>query len=116
MKMRRMMAVKPHKYGTRHLTAGEEYEVPPRHALALLASKKARYAAEASPRPPGKSPTQSLPPAQMPEPVVAARLETERDPLDELRAQAHRLGVEVDKRWGTVRLQLEISKVSRETN
>jgi hypothetical protein len=114
MKMRRMMAVKPHKYGTRHLTAGEEYEAPARHALALLASKKARYAAEASPRPPGKLPPQSLPPAPLPEPAVAARMET--DPLDELRGQAHRLGIEVDRRWGAVRLQLEISKVSRETN
>jgi len=114
-KMRRLTAVKPHKYGTRHLTAGDEYEVPARHALALLASKKARYAAEASPRPPGKSPPQSLPPAPMPEPVVAARMETKLDPLDDLRAQAHRLGIEIDKRWGTIRLQHEISKVSRET-
>ena len=43
-KTRRLMTIKPHKYGTRHLTAGEEYEVPPRHAIALVATKKARFA------------------------------------------------------------------------
>lgn len=43
-KTRRLMTIKPHKYGTRHLTAGEEYDVPPRHAIALVATKKARFA------------------------------------------------------------------------
>lgn len=108
MKMRRMMAVKPHKYGTRHLTAGEEYEVPTRHALALLASKKARYAAETS-RPP-KDPPQPAPvrappePVAIPEPMVVAAVERN----ESLRAEAERLGIEVDGRWGTIRLQHEI--------
>ena len=44
MKLRKLITTKPHKYGTRHMTAGEEYEVPPRHAIALVASKKARFA------------------------------------------------------------------------
>jgi hypothetical protein len=110
MKTRRMIATKPHKYGTRHLTAGDEYEVPARHALALLASKKARYAAETS-RPP-KDPPQPAPvrtppePAAIPEPTVVAAVER----MESLRAEAEQLGIEVDGRWGTIRLQQEIAK------
>jgi hypothetical protein len=113
MKTRRMIATKPHKYGTRHLTAGDEYEVPARHALALLASKKARYAAETS-RPP-KDPPQPVPvrappePAAVPaipEPMVVAAVER----MESLRAEAELLGIEVDGRWGTIRLQQEIAK------
>ncbi len=102
-KISRLIAIKPHKYGTRHLTAGDEYDAPARHALALLASKKARFAAAASPRPPAKPPPQSLPPAPLPEPAVAARMDTEQ-----LRIEAERLGIEVDGRWGVPRLQHEI--------
>jgi hypothetical protein len=110
MKTRRMIATKPHKYGTRHLTAGDEYEVPARHALALLAGKKARFAAETS-RPP-KDPPQTAPvrappePAAVPEPMVVAAVER----MESLRAEAERLGIEVDGRWGTIRLQQEIAK------
>jgi hypothetical protein len=110
MKMRRMMAIKPHKYGTRHLTAGDEYEAPARHALALLASKKARFAAETS-RPP-KDPPQPAPvrappePAAVPEPTTVAAVER----MESLRAEAERLGIEVDGRWGVPRLQYEIEK------
>ena len=108
MKMRRVMVVKPHKYGTRHLTAGEEYEVPARHALALLAGKKARYAKTAvSPRPPGGPPPAPVRAELMtePEPAVVAPEPAE---IDRLRMQANELGIEVDKRWGLVRLQHEI--------
>jgi hypothetical protein len=110
MKTRRMIATKPHKYGTRHLTAGEEYEVPARHALALLAGKKARFAAATS-RPP-KDPPQPAPvrappePAAVPEPTVVAAVER----MESLRAEAEQLGIEVDGRWGTIRLQQEIAK------
>lgn len=101
MKTRRMMAVKPHKYGTRHLTAGEEYDVPVRYAVALLASRKARYAA---PRPPGEplsAPVQDMLP---PEPAASG------NEIDGLRLQATQLGINVDGRWGVVRLQHEIAK------
>jgi hypothetical protein len=110
MKTRRMIATKPHRYGTRHLTAGDEYEVPARHALALLAGKKARYAAATS-RPP-KDPPQPAPvrappePAAVPEPTVVAAVER----MESLRAEAEQLGIEVDGRWGTIRLQQEIAK------
>ena len=103
MKTRRMMAVKPHKYGTRHLTAGEEYEVPARHALALLASRKARYAA---PRPPSEPPPAPVRDPLPPEPVATAP----RTELDALRSEAEQLGIEFDGRWGTVRLAHEIAK------
>jgi hypothetical protein len=119
MKTRRMIATKPHKYGTRHLTAGEEYEVPARHALALLAGKKARFAAATS-RPP-KDPPQPAPvrappePAAVPAPVIAAAVPepivvaaVER--MESLRVEAERLGIEVDGRWGVARLQYEIAK------
>jgi hypothetical protein len=106
MKTRRMIATKPHKYGTRHLTAGDEYEVPARHALALLAGKKARYAAETS-RPP-KDPPQPTPVRAPPEPAAVVVAAVER--MESLRAEAEQLGIEVDGRWGTIRLQQEIAK------
>lgn len=110
MKTRRMIATKPHKYGTRHLTAGDEYEVPARHALALLAGKKARYAAETShpPNPPQPPvPVRAPPePAAVLEPTTVAAVER----MESLRAEAEQLGIEVDGRWGTIRLQQEIAK------
>jgi hypothetical protein len=108
MKTCRMIATKPHKYGTRHLTAGDEYEVPARHALALLAGKKARYAAATSR--PSKDPPQPAPvrappePAAVPEPMVVAAVER----MESLRAEAEQLGIAVDGRWGVPRLQHEI--------
>jgi hypothetical protein len=104
---RNLRAIKPHKYGTRHLTAGEEYEVPLRDAVALVVSRKAQFVAETSPRPPGKLPPPSPPVrAVAPEPAVAAAVER----MESLRAEAERLGIEVDGRWGTIRLQQEIAK------
>ena len=106
-RMRRLMAVKPHKYGTRHLTAGEEYEAPERHAMALLASKKARFAAATS-TPPQESPPPTPPVRIQPEPAVVAVVER----MEALRARAEQLGIEVDGRWGVARLQYEITKAT----
>jgi hypothetical protein len=100
-----LTAVKAHKYGTRHLTAGENYEVPVRHAFALVAGKKARFAA---PHPPAKP--SSPPPVRElanPEPVAGSAALSS---IEELRMQAQRLGIEVDGRWGSVRLQYEIQR------
>jgi hypothetical protein len=91
MKTRKLMALKPHKYGTRHLVAGEEYEAPHGYALALVAVKKARYVAD--------KPAKHVTP--QPEPVEAPS-------LDSLRLQATQLGINVDGRWGAHRLQQEI--------
>jgi hypothetical protein len=94
MRTRKLMALKPHKYGTRHLTAGEEYEAPHGYALALVAVKKARYV-------PDKPPAPSVPRYEP---------ESETPSLDSLRLQATQLGINVDGRWGAHRLQQEIEQ------
>jgi pyruvate/2-oxoglutarate dehydrogenase complex dihydrolipoamide acyltransferase (E2) component len=106
MKMRTLTAIKPHKYGTRHLTAGEEYEVPPRHAIALVAGKKARFADKAAAAK-AKVVAEPEPPAAEPEP--AAESEPAND-IDRLRMQATQLGIDVDRRWGVARLNYEIGR------
>ena len=99
MKTRTLTAIKPHKYGTRHLVAGEEYEVPPRHAIALVAGKKAKFAAKAAP-------TKVV---AEPEPAAA---EPTND-IEQLRMEATQLGIDVDGRWGVARLQHEIAQAKR---
>jgi hypothetical protein len=111
-KMRTLTVVRPHKYGTRHLTAGEEYEVPVRHALALVAGKKARFA-EDKPRARAKAAPVKVEEKAQAQAATTVQT-TELDPLDDFRAQAARLGIEVDGRWGRARLQYEIEKAGRE--
>ena len=110
MTMRKLKAIKPHKYGTRHLTAGEEYEVPPRHAIALVAGKKARFADK-----PQKKEPQPAPVAEVatPESHAVGAMTTEDDPrtLDQLRLEATALGINVDGRWRAPRLRHEIEQV-----
>jgi hypothetical protein len=107
MKMRSLMAIKPHKYGTRHLTAGEEYEVPPRHAIALVAGKKARFADKVA----KKAPAAKAEVVAEPEPELEpASIEAT---LDDLRLQATQAGIDVDRRWGVTRLQQEIAQAKR---
>jgi hypothetical protein len=108
MKLRKLMATKPHKYGTRHLVAGEEYEVPPRHAIALVAGKKAKFA-----------PDKPAPAAKVEEKLVsdsddgiAGAAPTEAA-IDSLRMEATQLGIDVDGRWGVARLQHEIAQAKR---
>jgi hypothetical protein len=96
MKTRSLTAIKPHKYGTRHLTAGEDYEVPPRHAIALVASKKARFADRAAP-------------AKIVAEAEPAEVESTND-IDRLRMEATQLGIDVDRRWGMARLNYEIGR------
>jgi hypothetical protein len=91
-------------YGTRRLTAGDEFEMRRDVADILIRTGRATLAAEGS-RPPGNPPP---PPVrdEAPEPAVIAAVERN----ESLRAEAERLGIEVDGRWGTVRLQQEIAK------
>jgi hypothetical protein len=105
---RTLMAIKPHKYGTRHLTAGDEYEVPPRHAIALVAARKARFADNLPPR---IKPVIAPQPEPEPEPEPAA--ETTNHAIDRLRLEATQLGINVDGRWGVARLQHEIAQARR---
>ena len=109
MKTRSLTAIKPHKYGTRHLTAGEDYEAPPRHAIALVASKKAKFADN-------KKPVRA---ARVDETLVhdsddsiAGPVPTEAA-IDRLRLEATQLGIDVDGRWGVARLQHEIAQAKR---
>jgi hypothetical protein len=104
MKMRNLMAIKPHKYGTRHLVAGDEYEVPPRQAVALVASRKAKFAHNRPARAPEPA---AVEPVVEPEPEIT---DAEPPNLDGLRMEAAQLGIEVDGRWGAARLQHEIAQ------
>lgn len=104
MKLMKLTATRPHTYGTRHLVAGEEYEAPPRHAAALVAGRKAKFAARMrKPEPPQEMT------AAVPVPEQDARVLE----LEALRAQAAELGVDVDRRWGLARLQFEIAQASK---
>ena len=127
MKMCKLITTKPHRYGTRHLVAGEEYEVPPRHAVALVASKKARFADNKPARAPAAKAEEVVD-----EPAVAAaftdfveymhpkkivgQIGGDDEPevtIDSLRIEATQLGIDVDGRWGVVRLQHEIAQAKR---
>lgn len=115
-KTRKVMAVKPHKYGTRMLTAGEEYELPVRQALAIVASKKARFLGDPKGRgdiTPRQATPQSTPPDAEP-PAEIAKPDADPKDIDRLRGEATQLGILVDGRWGVARLQHEIaSRTSR---
>ena len=100
--VRTLKAIKPHKYGTRHLTAGDEYEVPSRHAIALVAAKKAHFADKVTRR----APMVTAPPAE-------PESETTNHAIDRLRLEATQLGINVDGRWGVARLQHEIDQAKR---
>jgi hypothetical protein len=115
MAMRSLKAIKSHKYGTRHLTAGEEYEAPVRHAFALVASKKARFADKPLPRerPEPIAPTAPVEVAEPAKATAAAELAEPTEPtapgdLNALRLEATQLGILVDGRWGVARLRYEI--------
>ena len=100
MKTRNLQALKPHKYGTRHLTVGEEYEASHGYALALVLVKKARYVPDKPARAVEGSGAKTAAPHE-PEPAAD---------IDSLRMQATALGINVDGRWGAARLQYEIAK------
>lgn len=118
MKLRKLITTKPHKYGTRHMTAGEEYEVPPRHAIALVAGKKARFADDK----PVRSAKSVVAPQAQPEPEPHDELPqldhgigamTSDAAIDRLRLEATQLGLNIDGRWGIARLQHEIAQAKR---
>ena len=123
----KIVAIKPHTYGTRHLTAGEEYELRSEEAIAQVALRNADFAK------PSKKPKE-------PEPVVAhveeqtpatAEIVEHHEPepaapephhenhehtehaIDRLRLEATSLGINVDGRWGIARLRHEIAMAKR---
>ena len=108
MKMRKLISTKPHRYGTRHLTAGDEYEAPPRHAVALVAARKARFAPDKKPAIAVARPVVEASGAKAPQ--QAEPVADTAEMIDSLRLQATQLGINVDGRWGVARLQHEIAQ------
>lgn len=101
----RLVAVGPgkHVYGTRAMVAGDEFEMSREWADILIRIGKARLADE-KPAP--------IAPAMQTEKSEAKAETAVADPaLDSLRREAKALGIEVDGRWGTVRLNYEIAQV-----
>ena len=76
----RLIARKPHTYGTRRLQAGEEFDIADSYGRTLLFMRLARRAGP----PKGE------------------------DEMPRLRADAQALGIDVDLRWGAKRLRAEI--------
>jgi hypothetical protein len=98
----KLIATRSYRYATRRLQAGEEFEASSVIARALVAARKASYAPE-KPAPRAPVPIRA--------PVSTASTDTNNDArLDSLRAQAERLGIAVDGRWGAYRLQQEIAQ------
>lgn len=118
MKMLKLLATRSHKYGTRHLTAGDEYEAPIRQAVALVAGRKARFAPD---QPTRRAAEMSGAKISVAEPLNAesqaeatvAEEAASAHSLDGLRLQATQLGIEIDGRWGVARLQHEIAQAKR---
>lgn len=92
----KLKVLKPGKYGTRRLQAGETFDAPKKRARVWKALKRVE---DADP---------------LDEPAPAAPV-VQPDPLDGLRARAEALGVKVDGRWGEMRLQHEIATAGRRT-
>ena len=84
----KVVTIKPHTYNTRQLVAGDEYDLPVEQAVLLVMDGKAQFSA--------------LTPQSQRIKIVT---------LDELRDQATKLGIDVDRRWGKIRLQYEITRL-----
>ena len=95
----KLIATRNYSYNTRRLRAGDEFEANDYWARVLVGARRASYAAQQE---------------ETPKPIArVAELEPEDDGakiLDKLRAQAERLGIAVDGRWGVARLQQEIAQ------
>ena len=121
----KIVAIKPHTYGTRHLTAGEEYELRSEEAIAQVALRNADFAKPSKPKPavvePAVAHVEEQAPAadelaqhHQPEPEPEHKEpEHSNNLIGRLRAEALNLGIEVDGRWGVARLQHEISQAKR---
>lgn len=90
---RKMVALKPFRYATRALRAGDPFDASRMDARTLEAIGKARIYVE--------------PPKPAPKPKA-------EDDLDALREEAEKAGVDVDGRWGEARLKAEIAKAKDE--
>ena len=102
----KLIATRPLRYNTRSLVAGDEFEATDMHARILVGIRKARHAPDktAAPAVSQERTVRAEPPAH-----VAANYSD----LDKLRVEAQQLGVEVDGRWGDIRLRHEIAQAKQ---
>jgi len=112
----RLVAIGPgkHVYGTRAMVAGDEFEMSPEWADILIRIGKARLADEkpkAAPAAPAMQTEKTE--ARAETAAVIANPANEQREIARLRHEAQRLGIAVDGRWGTVRLNYEIAQVRR---
>lgn len=102
----KLIAIKPMRYRTRRLQAGDEFEeTNDVFARVLVGARKARYVG-VLPNEPVNIP---MPPVK---PTLGRRPESAEQvvSLDDLREEAERRGIDVDRRWGRDRLNQEIAK------
>jgi hypothetical protein len=105
----RLIATKRLTYNTRHLVAGDPFDASNKDARILIGIKKAK-AAEERPR------RYRVPASAAAEPTPAVAAETvtmvpDDDEITRLRKTARRLGIVVDKRWGSQTLRDRIAAV-----
>ena len=104
----KLIATRSYSYNTRRLKAGDEFDTTnDMHARILVGARKAKYSAEH-----GKPAAQPVARMAQPEPTPEPE-DNGAKALDALRAQAERLGLAVDGRWGMARLQHEIAQARR---
>lgn len=129
----KLIAIKPFSYATRRLLAGDEFEAPRRIAKALIGAKRARDANRGNLEAPTAaiakqimaavftSPMMEKPVVEEPESTLLSVPEEETftfveeeenvSTVEQLRAEARSLGIEVDGRWGIHRLRAEIENL-----
>lgn len=96
----KLIATRAMRYKTRRLQAGDEFEeANDVFARVLVMRKRAEYAPDKPVAKPAPEPPRPAPPAA-----------EEDNSVDDLREEAERLGIDVDGRWGKVRLQAEIAR------
>jgi hypothetical protein len=105
----RLIATKRLTYNTRHLVAGDPFDASNKDARILIGIKKAKAAEERRRR--YRVPAAAA--AELaPMPAVAAVTTTpDDDEITRLRKTARRLGIIVDKRWGSQTLRDKIAAV-----
>jgi hypothetical protein len=110
----KLIAARSLRYDTRRLQAGDEFEAPDWHARILVGIRKAHYAPDKPT--PVVQPKKTEGKAEIPavEPVRQAEVSQQQvGDLDSLRREAQRLGIEVDGRWGDIRLRHEIAQAKQ---
>jgi hypothetical protein len=111
----RLVAIGPgkHVYGTRAMVAGDEFEMSREWADILIRIGKARLADEKPAKGAAVPATQTEKSEAKAEVKAETATANEQREIERLRHEAQRIGIAVDGRWGTVRLNYEIAQVKR---